>query len=493
MIGSEVYAWSVGRTAVIAVAVIPAAVAVCHLLAAARSTAARRIIWAALFAPLLTPALAIGYVYRPYSIMLVHHALFNDVLYAFVMVARLTPLAVMIMYFCPRPAMSPTALWCARLALRGDAGRRTALGRVKLSLRNRGVLLAFYLRSWGAVFATGAVVACLFAFHEFEIASMMQVRSWAVSLFDFMALAPGVGESMARAWPALAGEVCLLLAVFAIVYRLRGSAAAAHHQPFDLLSRTPQRRFVWRLAGGGFLFAAVTAATLLATVEISRQTATAFIAGHAPIRRSFANHVAASLVIALAAGGIVCLLARQAVAALHGRRSPVAWIALLVVCLPGLLGSLLISLLIHAVFQWPGLAPLRDQPLPLLLALVLLLFPPAVLVTMLLHTLADTTAVHAARQLRPPMRLKLLWPLRYQGGFLLFFAVCLVAYFDLCTGVILKPRQMTLAPDMLYNLIHYGQTPTLAAMLVLYAGGAVLLFIVGSAVWRAGLRWAVHD
>ena len=129
---------------------------------------------------------------------------------------------------------------------------------------------------------------------------------------------------------------------------------------------------------------------------------------------------------------------------------------------PGLLGALLLSLGLLAVFQLPGFRAVYDTPLPLLTALALVLLPAALLLRLLRLWTRSGAALHLAG-LTGDRRLR--WQLdgrkSYWAGVLLFCG----AYFDLTTSALLAPPGMTTVAVRVFNLMHYGRTPALSAML----------------------------
>jgi len=164
----------------------------------------------------------------------------------------------------------------------------------------------------------------------------------------------------------------------------------------------------------------------------------------------------------------------------------------LLLCLPGLLGALLLSLLGLALFQLTPLRPAYDTPAPLLLALILLLLPLAFPLRWLLDSAARDPALHLARAAanatnRSSAR-RLLWQLDGRRRFLAAFLLFCWAYFDFTAGSILAPVGLTPVFVRLHNLAHYGQNAVLSAMmlaafaipvLVLLSAGAAARFIAG--------------
>ncbi len=139
--------------------------------------------------------------------------------------------------------------------------------------------------------------------------------------------------------------------------------------------------------------------------------------------------------------------------------------------LPGLFGSLVLGLTILALFQLPLLHMAYDTPIPWVVASVLFLLPRAAVFLFLLAAVTPRESSHAAEllQLSPRPRqkrhaLELLWQTRLAMHFWAVVVLCYWAYVDLTTAAILSPTTMVSAPVRLYNLMHYGQSAVLSAM-----------------------------
>ena len=147
--------------------------------------------------------------------------------------------------------------------------------------------------------------------------------------------------------------------------------------------------------------------------------------------------------------------------------------------IPGLLGSLIVALLVLALFQTPLLRPLYDTPLALALALTIILLPLALLLGALLRIRHASPMRHIARQLGSR---RLAWDLETQPRLAAFALLFCWAYFDFTAASILAPVGMTPVFVRLHNLAHYGQTAVLSAMmLTAFAVPAVLLLVTFAA------------
>lgn len=140
---------------------------------------------------------------------------------------------------------------------------------------------------------------------------------------------------------------------------------------------------------------------------------------------------------------------------------------------PGLLGALVVSLLLLALFQTPLLRPAYDTPLPLLLALTVLLLPPALLLGAL--WMPHSPARHLARQVGSR---RLHWELETRPRAIAFGLLFCWAYFDFTASSILAPVGFTPVFVRLHNLAHYGQTAVLSAMLLAAVAAPVLAVLL---------------
>lgn len=389
--------------------------------------AARRMAWAVLLAPYLTPTLLVGYAYGSFSLSLVRHPTANELLYATLLWLKLTPVAAVVLAFAP-PSVSAEALHCWRQL----GGKADWVFRWKAGCA-RAPLAAFAL-----VF--------LFSFGEFEMASLLNVPSWTVALFDAHAGGLALGESLRLTMlPALC-EAAVVGCVAWWLWRAR-PRVEAH------ASRSDGVMPDW--LGWLHLIVALIVVFCVPASIVLRGT----MEGLAAVLQNFAlgKEIGASLVFAIAATSGACLLARRRTAA--------------ALTFAGMFGSLVLSLVILAVVQLPVLRVLRDTPVPVILALMMVLLPFAVVLRLLVEAWRPGTSLYLARIVGASRsRRELVWRLKVRGQFWSAFLLFAWAYWDLTAGSILAPISMTPVTVRLYNLMHYGQTATLSAMLCMTFG-----------------------
>ena len=420
----------------------------------------RTLVWALLLAPLLTPALLVSYAYSHVALRLLAVPGATSALYCVALMLKLVPVAALILHFVP-PAMSPEAVHAHALLA-----------------RSRWERWSFRLRGAGrAPWMAGGLVL-LFAFTDFELASLWSLKTWTVALFDAQAGGLALGESLRLAALPLGIEIAVLACIL--------------HAPALAVTQGGGGKAPGRIARPA-LFAYLGGAALLACgwplVCVTAQAA----AGCRAVAENFvlANDLAASLAFAATATLGAWLLSRVARTPRprlsDGRPRPTfggRGVRATVLAAPGLLGALLLSLALLAAFQLPLLHPAYDTPLPLLLALTLLLLPFALPLRWLLDATRRAPALHLAKLSNSSA---LIWQLDTRRRWLAAFLLFCSAYFDCTAGSILAPVGLTPVFVRLHNLAHYGQTAVLSAMFLaaFAAPVAVLLLTAPAARWYA--------
>ena len=223
------------------------------------------------------------------------------------------------------------------------------------------------------------------------------------------------------------------------------------------------------------------------------------------------NEMAVASMISLCAG-----LAAWWIASLATRLRTNAGLALAssALLLPGLFGSLLVSLALVAAFQQPWLRPLYDTPLPWGCALVVWLLPRAAVLQLWLDALKPAEAVHVielALSHEPRARgeiertsslmvqhsavaaqrstlVTLLWRLRDEPRWLAIGLLCYWAYCDLPTAYLLAPTRMAPGLVRLYNFMHFGRSAALSSEAILFFGLPLLGVAVMVMMARAWAR-----
>ncbi len=499
------------------------------LLARTVSRAGRRLAWAILLAPFLTPSLIVGYAYNSFAFSMVHHPAVNQLLYALLVTMKLTPVAVLLVLFAPAPPLSAEAVHAHRLL---NAGGTRGEG----DWRRRWSALAIYSRGPARTAATAFALTFLLAFQEFEIASLMAVRTWSVWLFDAQAGGLALRFSLLYGLPPFICEVVVLLPVAALL--LRGRRLAAGLDAVRGRSSPWRRAAVWAYLATAVVIVTVAPASILL---ISAMTGFRGLFENFPL----AGQLGASLLFASGAALGAYLGARWLThagvprRAIHSNQPPTAPLAawacparmsgnsgihdqavnasslvapesprvrgvragqahaangsgvrfgprlflLAIFTSPGLFGPLLVGLTLLYLFQLPVLNRAYDTPVPLLTAMFLLLLAPAALLMVLFHSLRSAEAAHAARLLLPSPAQhragrRLLWDLQIQPQLWVFFLLFCLGFFDLTSASLLAPSSLTPATIFLFNLMHYGRNAALSAMVCMTVAIPVMLLAV---------------
>lgn len=455
----------------------------------------RRILWWLLLVPFLTPPLLTGYAYANFSLSLIRSPGWNETLLMALTVFRHLLVGTVVLWITPPGPLTASALYCAQLA--GERPPRAGRGLRLFRARVSRCCLSVTRGPERGVLPAGGVLFLL-GFQEFELPSLMLRPSWTVWLFDAQAGGLGLWDSLRFAVrPALVSGGL----AWGLWMGLNGTRFTAEVP----LRRPPQRgrrvqRVLWCVAGIGPLLV-----TVIPFGIIGRE----IFAGLPDVlaHRRMLREVAVSLGFGLGSGGAASLVAVLLLRAWWGsvgeidRRRLLGLMALL--SLPGLMGSLLVSLVCRQVFQYAWIQPLYDSALPAVVAMVVVLLPRALFVHALLGSARSAGPLHLARLLmsaddapRRRAAREQVWALRHRSSLIASGMVCLWGYLELTPMELLAPPGLTAAPVRLYNLMHYGRSPALSAMLLVVmlaplavcglvlSGRRVLTWSTGS--WRSG-------
>ncbi|MFW6108597.1 MAG: hypothetical protein ACOC8D_02170 [bacterium] len=454
-----------------------------------------RLLWALHLVPWLTPVALVGYAWSRYSLSLIRHPGWIEALYCVLVWLRLTPVATLALHFAPTP-IAPEALHCHRLARRSRGLVRGAASG-----------LGLWVRGPGRAAAVAFALVFLLAFGEFEVANLMSLDTWTRALFDAQLGGLPLLASLRLAAPAVACEAGLLLVVLAVLASCRPTWRIA-------AGRRTRPRGMSRAALYLYLLAALSMVAAVPAFVVLRGT----LRDVGLLTQSLTLGMDIGSSILFAALGAVAAYAAAGLVVHHVWRHGSWRLGLaeaFLLCVPGLLGPLVLGLVLLAGFQLPGLEFFYDAPLPpprgvglvllpfavlraavpLVTGLTLLLFPFALLLRALLAVSRPAVAAHAAALLavssdRGAARQgrRTLWALRRRGLFWVGFVLFWWGYFEVAASHVLHPPGMTPVLVRLYNFMHYGQTAALSAMACV---AVAVPFVLLAVAWlaRAGLRW----
>ncbi len=474
--------WTLARTLVICLVAWPVCAAVERWLKGL-SDGWRSVALIGLLAPFCFPELLVGYAFRDLALF---HPRWAEWLCSCLLFVRVVPVGAVALLMAPPPECAAAAIHCRRMLSRGVSrdGQWLELARCYWH--------GPVSRALPALGLMGVV-----AFQEFELAALLMTTSWT----DWFVAAERVGlerGEMLRqtVWPLL----MQLPVLFGLIVWMRRDAARRRGDSPDETDLAPRRlpshTVPW--FAPAYMVLALIAGCVVPLCLIGWRTVDSpgLFARQRNQQLGLLREMAISLTVAVCAGLMAWTICwrmqrlnprrpetssaglsndEQGTEESRTRRAWTVWVLLV----PGLLGSLLLSLGTVTVFQVSWLRPLYDTPLPWVLALTLWLLPRAAVMQLWLATTRPSEAVHLAEMLggrrgegggakgqteehgallRPPPS-ALLWRLRDQPRFLAMSLLCYWAYGDLPTAYLLAPTGMASGLVRLYNQMHFGHYP----------------------------------
>jgi ABC-type Fe3+ transport system permease subunit len=412
--------------------------------------ATRRWLWWFVLAPLLTPSVVVAFAYVGWSPG-TPASLGREFAYGLLLAARLLPVAVILQFVLPPPPLDPAGRHCLVLARAPrSAGAWHGPRRDRLTV--------------------GGLVFVL-AFQEFELASLFfGVRSWTVALFDAQVGGSPLASTLGQAGVPVLIEIAVLVTIASVLLRTRAPRDAS--LGISNADATP--------SAGGWLAPVIATTVLSVWPGCLLLTHLPGVSG----QLQFVGQVWHSVV--LACGAMVCAGTLALVCSIP---------TLCVLSIPGLASGLVLALGVVAVFQTPALATLYDTPVPILLTWTLMLLPIATVFRLAIERFTSRRAVHLSRMLEgsplESQRLegrRLYFALRGSHLGLAAAFLFLLAFFEVIAGQLLAPSGMPPAAPTLYNMMHYGRSPGLAAMAILMVLGASGCAALGYVLWRCVRR-----
>jgi hypothetical protein len=446
------------RAIAVAIGAVLLARPVCDALASATPGRRRVLIGASLLVT-FTPPLLVAYAYAS-TVPSLPGSLASELFPLALLLVKHVPIAALALFLMPAPALSAQARHCRRLLpLRGSFAWHGSLRRQLV---------------------VGALVFVL-AFQEFEWLTLNGASSWTVALFD----AQAGGLNLAAALrAALVPVACEVVALGAIVWWL----ARGHWRTASEPARARRGAIV---VAHATLALSVAAVLVVPIALIGLESLPGLVATIGSFR--LGAEVTVAIWHAAVATALAMLLAHR------WRSGGALLVTQLVLCLPGLFGSLVLALAMQGLFQLPVLRALYDTSLPLLLALTLLLLPRALALTWAVEILAPAPAFHLGRLLRGGTShaqrragAELQWSLR--GRATLVFALLLFSWtsFELVASAMLSPTGTTPVAVPLFNLMHYGHSAMLSAMVLVVVAEMLILAALSAMVCAIHRRWVAR-
>ncbi len=490
--------WALGRAVVVAGLAALIGWAVARLWRAIKTTWARRCLAVALIAPLLTPAALVGYAYGSLWALAVPYPALNEALYSTVLLMRLTPVAVGVWLLAPSPPIDPAAAHARRLS--ADTSR----------VRGVASFLSFLIRSRLRTGLLAASAVFLLAFSDLEMANLFHASagrttiaySWTIWVFDNQVLAPTLTHALRSIVVPMAIQMAVLLGAMELLTLTRGEwagtgfslreggAPVAPSEPrveggaqsTPRLGRSLALPVTWAYVVVAVLFTSILPLVLV-SIDALRGVAT--LPKHDWYLDLLRNSVMYGVLAAIGALGLAWV-------ALRVRRG--RWWVVLLVCAPGLLGSLVLALAVQAVIIQPAFDAVYDTPIGLVAAHTLWLAPVAVLLCWSVRVGRVDTSLHSARLLRKsaavrPRRAarRLAWAMRGRPIFWVGAVLFVLAYFEAVAATALYPTGGDPMIVRVYSFMHFNQAFYLSAMVVLMM--AVPVVIVGVGAWVLRVLW----
>jgi len=424
-----------------------------------------------LFLCFFVPPVAVGYGYTAFSYQLIQYPRLNELLYVLIMVSRLAGPAAMFLFFIPALSTreSSHSLFLA-------VGRRCSL---------RVFEYFFHTSLWRYFFIF--VLVFLFAFNEFELASMMNIKHWSVSLFDAHAQGISLFQGFKLHILPFIVQGVIIIFLCLIPDFLRG-------MPPSVLGDV-------KIGGGRFsFFSSIAGISIFVLIIFISFLFPLFFILKSAFRGGlevFNAHwmfkeIMNSLLFASSATlGIVFISAF-----LHRVNCFKYRFMHILLFLPILIGVLPFSLMILEIFQLPLINIFYGSPIPLLFALIGWGLPFLIVLQNIQSFSGESESLHSAELLLPisgQAGIQLLWKMRYRKmawGLLLIFSL---TYFNFTAATILAPIEMTTVTERFYNLMHYGESEKLSAVVCVTMIIPILLFFTISTIFKSVVtKWGAR-
>ena len=413
------------------------------------ATRSRRL--ASVLVPFLFPELLVGYAYAPAVAGLPMPA---ELVTAGLLWVRAIPVGVIALLLTPATLVTPSAIHCRKLQLR--------------SWQDHGELLRLwglgpFRRAGPAVLLMGLVT-----FQEFELAALLKSTSWTDWLFVQQVGGLSLGESLQLSGlPLLLQVMLLVLAVMAV-----------NRVPVDPGSEMQLTQPVCARLAYGLLLLMWLSAVVFPSGSLLAEVPTGLwqLAQHSSRSLGLLKELLTGLGIAGVATSVSWLLA-----GLIMKHHRYLWLVALS-CVPGLLGSLLLGLLLIFVFQFSPFALLYPTPLRWVIGACLTLLPRAILLRLWMQRETSagqhlaTVLMQSNHRAQRQSGRALYWQLVEQPVALALGLLIYWSYLDLTIAYLLAPNGLPSGIVRLYNFMHFGRTSALSAeALVLIAGPWVIL------------------
>lgn len=471
---ATVLTWSILRSLVLAAVALPPAKLIDRMASSVSRRTSSLILVGALL-PLFVPDLLTGFSYRLTAMKMSESWLTVELLYGVLLLFRILALQVAAFLILPISAINQESLHSWKLMPQRDWNWRLHYLRMLLLGPWRSAAMAF-------------AASTIFAFQEFETAALIQVDQHPVTFTVWLFDAHAVGEPLSRSIQFAAGslsfQTLLLIPLFWLTYsqhRSHGQTADAEWlagRLFDRRTNTIASVFV-----GIFVVAGVCLFCLWPLLSNGKL----LVGGLSSLTgSSILGSRILQILLSVAVAAVSSVLAMLAAASL--RRFPRL---MMVSVVPGLTGSLVLSLSLVALFQTSILRDVYDTTLPLVVGLVLLMLPRAVLLDFLLRATSSHDSrgsaqlLRGAKDFRARTGAELIWRLQHRRSLIAAAVLTHWSLWDVTTACLLRPVRFEPIVTRLYNEMHYGRSESLIGITFLTLCIPLMLY----ATFAGGRRW----
>jgi hypothetical protein len=504
---TESLLWSTIRCVFVAsISLAPAAILTQQIECSTNSRSRRLWMFLAVL-PFFVPELLIGFNYRLTATQLsqgtssLFAALSTEILYLLLLVARSTAFGVAVRQMVTRSSVSKESLH-AWDSLRPSKTSRQTSSLTMMQWR-QGWLTLHLTGPWRSSLIAWSIMA-LTSFQEFETAALMQIDqypvTWSVWLFDAHANRQPLSDSIRMILGPLAIELILLAPALWMLFRHAPKAAVLSLTPSSASSAYPAYRLrsLLCLLPGIALFLVWPLSVNLPSALSGLGT----LMQNAGLLQMAAEQILTSTGFAVAAAMLAINLSgmMQPASRLPDTRSPGPQVfkkVLLLLLIPGLMGSLVLSLLLIAAFQSSLLRPLYDTWLPMLLGQSLAILPRSFALVVTMNQMTERSALHSASLLMssPQFEIRqsvssIFWRMTTFRWLLCGLVIAQWCFWDVTTTSILRPVQLEPVVTRLYNEMHYGRTESLMSLTVLSLLIPFALWgLLATATWLKAVVW----
>lgn len=408
------------------------------------------------FGMMAVPPLNAAYAYAHVALDVIRFPWFGELLYVVLLIARSLPIYLLGYSISPPSPLTDAAIHV--LQLQGAVPKSWTMNAVRAGCFHREIFLMLLI-GWNV-------------FHDFEIASFLLRPTWTVRIFDAHAGGLEIQYSIGRmTLPLLVSGLIALCAGIAL-FNARRLGATRQDSVRSI------RRFPWLLSCC-ITFVAAGIYVIYPFVRILVESRDVLFTS--VLQVGLWQEIVTGIGVAALAAAIayVAALTMFSVSAYRGVRCGIALLAV-----PSMAGSLIVSLALFSAIQSSFLRPLLETHLPWVSALAVSLLPKALLIAGVVVGMVPPVSSHLAQMLAQSddeeVRRKadvLAWKLNGRRHFAAGVLLAYLGYLDLTSAAILAPSRYVPAPVRLYNLMHYGHSAKLAAMLF-WAFAIPLLFAI---------------